>query len=324
MLVGMEKKKFALIGCGTIAERHANAIQQVGKLIAVYDVNIGSAINLAKSSNCDVINDLTALLNIGVDVVSICTPNWLHATQSILCLNAGLNVVCEKPMAIRSVHAHEMIEVAQRNNKQLFVVKQLRQYPNLIWLKDWLDEIGQEDVRSFEINCLWTRDSAYYTEWRGKIKTDGGTLYTQFSHYIDLLIWMFGEVDVFEFKYANQQHAYIEFEDCGSLSFRMKSGVTGTFNYSVNAKKDNVQNSMQVATAMGTIKLSGNFLEKLESAEIIFPTFDYSVFKKSESHYRVYDEVNKALHGLPNTATNGFDSIQSIELIEKIYQTMRL
>ncbi|MFT4094113.1 MAG: Gfo/Idh/MocA family oxidoreductase [Niabella sp.] len=323
-----QKLNFVIAGCGNIAIRHAAAITHCGRLLAVCDSNPLAAAQLARQYDCAAYTSLDQMLREqdAIDVVSICTPNWLHAPQSILCMQHGFHVLCEKPMAISAADAKNMIEVSEATGKTLFIVKQLRQYPHLIRLKAFIDSCRPGYVTGFRINCCWNRDNNYYRDWRGRKKTDGGTLYTQFSHYIDLMIWLFGAVKKFHFTSDNMQHPYIEFEDCGQLRFTMAAGFSGSFNYSVNADKDKIENEVSLFTRDGNTTLSGAFLENIHSTGITaFNITDTeNSTDKSKSHFKVYGEVTAALKGKTNTATTGADSIQSIQLIETIYNSLQL
>ena len=153
-----------------------------------------------------------------IDVVSICSPNGFHAEHSIGAFRKGFHVLCEKPMAISVYDCGEMIKEAERANKRLFIVKQNRYNPPVQAIKDALDEKRLGRIFSVKLNCFWNRNPEYYTQsdWKGTINLDGGTLYTQFSHFIDLLYWLFGDVKNVEAVTKNFMHdQIIEFEDTG-------------------------------------------------------------------------------------------------------------
>jgi predicted dehydrogenase len=138
----MNKIKFALVGCGRIAQRHAEHISNNGELIAVCDIDEEKADQLASKYGSKAYYDLDAMLNAeqGVDVVAICSPNGLHATHSIKALNKKFHVLCEKPMAISVNDCGEMIKAAERNNKRLFAIKQNRFNPPVAAIKEVIEE----------------------------------------------------------------------------------------------------------------------------------------------------------------------------------------
>src|SRR5215471_9458283 len=132
--------KFAIVGCGRIAQRHAEQIQVNGRLQAVCDIIYSKAELLGKQYSSNIYNSLDDLLSSerSLDVLVVCTPNGLHAQHTIMALNAGLNVLCEKPMAITTADCNNMIKTAEANNKKLFIVKQNRFNPPVLAVKELL------------------------------------------------------------------------------------------------------------------------------------------------------------------------------------------
>ena len=217
-----ENLRFGLIGCGRIAQRHGEHIQKVGILQAVCDVEVAKANEMGLKYGSNVYYDIDSLLKNehGLDVVSICSPNGLHAKHAIAALNAGVNVLCEKPMAITSYDCGEMIKAAERNNKRLFIIKQNRFNPPVVAIKEAIDKGQLGKIYSIQLNCFWNRNEDYYkNSWKGTKELDGGTLFTQFSHFIDLLYWMIGDVKKATALMGNFAHKQsIEFEDTGVVA----------------------------------------------------------------------------------------------------------
>src|SRR4029077_9039085 len=190
--------QFAIVGCGRIAQRHAEHIHNVGNLVAVCDIVPEKAADIAGKYKASFYNNIDELLKQEkkVDVISVCTPNGLHAEHSIKALQAGFHVLCEKPMALTTQDCSAMIHAAERSNKRLFIVKQNRFNPPVAAVKNLIDEGRLGKIFSVQLNCFWNRNPAYYkNSWKGTKALDGGTLFTQFSHFIDLLYWMIGDVD---------------------------------------------------------------------------------------------------------------------------------
>src|SRR5436190_645838 len=234
---------FAIIGCGNIAKRHAEQIQSVGKLVAVCDIIRSRAEELGKKYDAGVFTSIEELFagNKKIDIAVICTPNGLHAAHSVISLQAGCHVLCEKPMAINSSDCRAMIQEAKKAGKRLFVVKQNRFNPPVAVVKKLLDEKKLGVIYSIQLNCFWNRDVKYYeNSWKGTIELDGGTLFTQFSHFIDLIYWMIGDVKqakTFKKNFAHQN--IIEFEDTGVVILEFENGIIGTINYTVNSYQKN-------------------------------------------------------------------------------------
>ena len=180
---------FAILGCGRIAERHAAEMLKYGKVVAVCDIDNHSADEMAARTGAEAYYTIHELIqNVKVDLVAVCTPNGLHAEHSIMLLEAGMNVLCEKPMAINTFDCQRMIDTAESTGKLLFIVKQNRFNPPVESVKYLIDSGILGQIYSVQLNCFWNRGSGYYqSPWRGTKELDGGTLYTQFSHFIDLL-----------------------------------------------------------------------------------------------------------------------------------------
>ena len=333
------KPKFAIIGCGRIAKRHAEQINKVGKLVAVCDIVLENAAELAKEYDAKIYLSIEDLLinEKEVDIVSICTPNGLHAEHAIKSLKAHKHVLCEKPMSINGKDGHAMINASLIADRRLFIVKSARYNPLVAALKKLIDDDRLGNIYSFHLNCSWNRPSAYYSEnWRGTYALDGGTLYTQFSHYIDILFWLLGEHSSLAGYRKNLHHTNsIEFEDTGAISLEMKSGAIGTIHYSINACDMNHEICLNIVAEKGTIQLGGEFMNKLIYQQPAFintaliteinTSNDYGFYKGSMSkHDMVYTNVLKALKGEDNNVTDGADALKAVLFIEEFYNKIKL
>ncbi len=253
--------KFGIIGCGRIAQRHAEHINAKGELLAVCDVVKEKADAMAARYNAIAYYSVEDMLNEapGMDVVSICSPNGLHAVHAIAALNAGFHVLCEKPMALSAYDCGEMIKAAEHTNKRLFAIKQNRFNPPVEAVKKVLDEGRLGKIYSIQLSCFWNRNPDYYhNSWKGTLKLDGGTLYTQFSHFIDLLYWMAGDIKDVKALMDNYAHqGIIEFEDTGVVLLEFYSGAIGTINYTVNSYGKNMEGSLTLFVEKGTVNIGG-------------------------------------------------------------------
>lgn len=330
--------KFAIVGCGRIGSRHAKHISNQGTLVAVCDIKESEAKNLALNYNCPSFSSIDEMLSseIDIDVVSICSPNGLHAQHSIDSLKAGCHVICEKPMALSSYDCGEMIKQAELSNRRLFIVKQNRFNPPVVALKDLITQNRLGQIFSIHLSCFWNRNEDYYkNSWKGTRHLDGGTLYTQFSHFIDLLYWLFGDVDEVKADGNNYHHqGMIEFEDTGVLLLKFKSGAIGSVHYSVNSFNKNMEGSLTVIAEKGTVKVGGQYLNELEYQSIDNYTIkdlpegnspnNYGQYQGSMSnHDKVYENVIEVLTKGASIATNGFEGLKTVEIIEKAYKHIR-
>ena len=331
--------KFGIIGCGRIAERHAKLIQSFGSLVAVCDIIEEKAKKLAAIYNATACNSEIDMLqhHPEIDIVAVCSPNGLHAIHTINSLNAGCHVICEKPMALNVDDCKKMISNAEKNNKKLFVVKQNRFNPPVEAVKQLIDEGRLGKIFNVQLNCFWNRNNEYYAStWKGSKSLDGGTLFTQFSHFIDLLYWLIGDIDEVVSYTANYHHKnIIEFEDTGVAIFKFTSGPIGAINFSINSFDKNMEGSLTVLGEKGIVKIGGEYLNKLEYQHIKDyeikdlgtgnPANYYGTYSGSMSnHDRVYENVFEVLDKGKVFKNSSFDSLKTVEIINKIYSSAKI
>lgn len=329
--------QFAIVGCGRISKRHAENIQKVGRLKAVCDVIATRADALANAYNCTPYYSIDDLLKYEkeIDVISVCTPNGYHAEHSIKSLQAGKHVLCEKPLCITSAAAWQMIETEKFCRRNLFVVKSNRYNPVLMQLKEALDQGKLGRIYSFHLSCIWNRPEEYFEDWHGKQFPDGGILYTQFSHYIDAMIGLFGEVDEAKGWRKNFAHKNnVEFEDTGVATLSMKNGCIGSLHWSVNAFNKNHEIALTIVAENSTIRIGGEYLNEVQyqsaKNELQFvakqnTANDYLSYKGSISkHDEVYHHLIKALNKTDASFANAYDGLRTVETIEKIYKAIPL
>lgn len=327
--------QFAIIGCGRISRKHAENIVAVGgELQAVCDIVPEKADALASQFGAKAYYSIDDLLRNEkeIDIISVCTPNGYHAEHSIKSLQAGKHVLCEKPLCITSAAAWQMIETEKFSRRKLFVVKSTRFNPLLQDLKQLVDEGQLGEIYSFQLSCFWNRPAEYYTDWRGRLFPDGGTLYTQFSHYIDALLWLLGDLEKATGYAANKAHqTTIEFEDTGVVAVELQGNILGTINWSVNAYKKNCEISLTVMGEKGTVILGGEYLNELKYQQLEVPydfhtpdllSNNYGFYKGSMSnHKEVYESL---IHALQNNSPfiSSYDGLRTVEAIEKIYKAV--
>ena len=325
---------FAIVGCGRIASRHAEQIARLGILVAVCDIIEERADGFSEKYNCKGYYTLNSMLQHEkkIDVVAVCTPNGLHAVHSIQCLQSGSHVLCEKPLAITTHDAMAMITAATQARKNLFVVKQNRYNPPVEEIKRILDNKKLGKIYSFQLNCFWNRPAQYYKNtWKGSKDLDGGILFTQFSHFIDMLYWTLGDVKAVKSIIKNYNHPEIGIEDTGMVIFEMKSGVTGTLNYTINSYEKNMEGSFTIFGEKGTVKIGGQYLNILEYQNIqdyepqrlqaSAKANDYGYYEGSMSnHGKVYENLLVALKTENHSMPKAEDGLKTVEIIEMIYK----
>jgi UDP-N-acetyl-2-amino-2-deoxyglucuronate dehydrogenase len=239
-------------------------------------------------------------------------------------------------MCIKVPDGLAMIKAAEEANKKLFIVKSSRYTPCVQKLKEIIEKGSLGQLFSFQLNCVWNRPESYYANsWKGTLNLDGGTLFTQFSHYIDVLLWLLGDVDEINGFRKNASAKNIEFEDTGAVAIQLKNGAIGTLHYSVNAFEKNEEVSLTIVAENGTIKLGGEYMNEVvyqnpvlidvEQLDKSNSANDYVTYKGSMSnHNKVYENIINALNGDENTVTDGEAALKTVAFIEKIYTQIPL
>jgi predicted dehydrogenase len=332
-----KKIKFAVIGCGHIGKRHAEMIlgNSEAELVALSDIAPKESLGIEKY-NVPFYSSIEELLNAGlaIDVVNICTPNGLHSSQASLVLEKGCNVVVEKPIGLSKAKCEEVIFKALRNNKQVFAVMQNRYSPPSVWIKELIENKVLGDIFMVQLNCYWNRDARYYKKggWKGTQDLDGGTLFTQFSHFIDIMYWLFGDITNIQGKFKDFTHQdSTDFEDSGFVSFDFVDGGMGALNYSTAVASQNLESSITIIGEKGSVKIGGQYMNEVEVCNIegyempklaaANPPNDYGPYKGSAAnHHYVIENVIDTLKGRTTATTNAMEGLKVVEIIERIYQ----
>lgn len=336
----MKKKiNFAVIGCGHIGKRHAAMIvrNEGAKLVALVDILSKDDLDI-NEFNVPFFQSIEDLLksDLDIDVINIATPNGFHAEQAIIALNNKKHVVIEKPIALSKNDAENIIYKALNVNRQVFAVMQNRYSPPSTWIKKVIEDQILGQIYFVQINCYWNRDKRYYTKgsWHGNKNLDGGTLFTQFSHFIDIVYWLFGDIDNVKSKFFNFNHSNLtEFEDSGSITFDFIKGGNGILNYSTSVWDKNLESSMTIIAEKGTVKIGGQYMDKVEYCHIdgytlpvlppTNPGNDYGSYKGSaQNHNYIIDNVVNVLNNHANITTNALEGMKVVDIIERIYNSV--
>ncbi len=329
--------RFAVLGFGNIGQRHAQhiAAQSGAALTAICDTD-RSKRQMASGNypQIPVFESLEDLLISGnkADVLCVCTPNGLHAAHAIAALEAGLHVVVEKPMALSVAECDAMIAAAKKANRQLFAVKQNRYNPPVQAVKTLIENGQLGKVFLVQVNGFWNRNDAYYSQssWRGTKELDGGCLFTQFSHFVDILYYLNGPVTAAQGIISNYLHRHnTAFEDTGSFTLRAANGATVSFAFTTGAFRKNMEGSITVFGEKGTVKIGGQYLntieyQQLEGGEITLMDSgklpnQYGAYEGSMSnHDLVIQNVVATLNGhepMMTTAEEGREVVRIIQLM---------
>ena len=332
-----DKIKFAVIGCGHIGKRHAEMISRNDEceLVALCDNQDKTKLNLEQYS-IPFYHSLDELLKTEseIDVVSICTPNGLHAQQAINILEYNKHVVVEKPLGLTKAECEKVIYKSLRQNKHVFGVMQNRYSPPSQWIKSIIDTEKLGDIFMVQINCYWNRDDRYYKKegWKGVQNLDGGTLFTQFSHFIDIMYWLFGDVKNIQGKFKDFTHNNsTDFEDSGFVNFDFTDGGMGSLSYSTAVWDTNLESSMTIIGSKGSIKIGGQYMNEVEYCNIenyempklaaSNPANDYGSYKGSAAnHHYIIENVVDTLKERTPATTNALEGLKVVDIIERIYE----
>lgn len=329
--------KFAIVGCGHIGKRHAEMITRnpEAELIALCDIKPKEELNIEKF-DVPFYSDIDQLLlaTPEVDVITICTPNGLHAEQSIKALSAKHHVVCEKPLGLTKNSCEAMIFKSLQMSRQVFAVMQNRYSPPSVWLKEMIEEKRLGDILMVQSNMYWNRDERYYKKggWKGTQELDGGTLFTQFSHFIDIMYWLFGDIKNIEGKFADFTHKdQTEFEDSGIVNFKFINGGIGSINYSTAIWNKNMESSITIIGSKGSIKVGGQYMNEVDYCHVenyempelpeASPANDYGYYKGSAAnHHFIIENVIDTLKHRTSATTNALEGMKVVDIIERIYK----
>ena len=327
------KIKFGIIGLGHIGVRHAICINQHNNAIfqSAFDILPKNKwpVNQIKNK-C---SSFEELINQDIDVLNICTPNNLHATMAIDALNAGKHVVIEKPMTLSTIDAQSIINTSNRCKKSVFCVMQNRFSPTIIWLKKIILNNLLGKINIVSVHCFWNRNENYYlnSDWHGSKIKDGGPLFTQFSHFIDIIYWLFGDISNMSANfYSFNKRKYIEFEDSGIVKFNFLNDGVGVLNYSTAVWNKNLESSITIIGEHGSIKIGGQYMDTIDYCDIkdyVLPKLntntkcnDYGDYRGAASnHDKMINNVIEVLLRDEKIHTNADDGLRVVNIIESIY-----
>ena len=258
-------KKIALVGCGRIMERHIEAIAANPgiAIVQVCDRNEAKAKAAAERLGVPYVTDYRQIR--GADIVAVLTPSGLHPrhVSNVAELTDAAYIICEKPLSLTLREAYEVYRRVAKAGKILLPVYQNRYNPLVAFVKGLIAGGRLGKIHQFICNVLWNRNDDYFKiDWHGTSEFDGGVLYTQASHYVDMVHYFFGEVE--SHKGEGGSLRGFEVYDSVSAVLRFKSGVVGTINATVDVYEKNFATEFTLVAENGTIRLSGTNLNQID------------------------------------------------------------
>ena len=331
------KIRFALVGCGRIAQNHFAALKQHSEraeLVSICDIDTKSRDAAAILTGAKGFQNLNQLLaETSADIVVLTTPSGLHPSQTIEIAAAGRHVMTEKPMATRWHDGLRMVKACDDANVRLFVVKQNRRNATLQLLKRAIDEGRFGRIYMVNVNVFWTRPQEYYDSaaWRGTWEFDGGAFMNQASHYVDLLDWLVGPIESLH-AYTATLARNIEVEDTGVISIKWRSGALGSMNVTMLTYPKNLEGSITILGEKGTVRIGGVAVNEIQHWQFSEPHEADEAVKKASyettsvygfGHPLYYNNVIDVLRGTAEPETDGREGLKSLETLIATYLSAR-
>jgi predicted dehydrogenase len=331
---------FALVGCGKIAKRHSDllGLKKINgaNLVAVCDMVEENAKNIANKFSIPFftnMNDMMSDNNLDIDVVVVLTASGNHAKDVTELAKYGKHIVVEKPMSLTLNDADQMIHACDKAGIRLFVIKQNRFNVPIMKLKEAIDSGRFGKLVLGTVRVRWCRKQDYYDQnpWRGTWAMDGGVLTNQASHHIDLLEWMFGEVESV-FAISSTALANIEAEDTAVVNIKFKNGALGIIEATTAVRPSDLEGSISVMGEGGSVIVGGfaanelkiwNFENEIPEDNEMFDK--YSRNPENEigyAHQAYYEHVVDCINNNKQQLIDGLEGRKSLELINAIYESI--
>lgn len=332
--------RFGLIGCGRIAINHIKAVVANNLYLqAVCDIVPEHIDILFEKTGFDKetkrYTDYKTMIeeNPDLELVAIATDSGVHAEIALFCINKGLNVIIEKPMAMSMKDADAIVEAAEKNNVKVSVCHQNRFNVAVQKTRKALETGRFGKISHGSINVRWNRGKQYYDQalWRGKWASDGGCLFNQCIHGIDLLRWMMGEhIDSIYAVTKRQFHDYIECEDLGTAIIKFSNGAVGTVEGTVNVYPQNLEETLYIFGQTGTVKIGGKSTNNIDVWNFADETKDDEKNKGLEEqtsnvygngHISLYADVIDAIENDRPVYINAIEGRNAVETVLAIYES---
>ena len=335
---GTSGYRFNLVGCGRIAQRHAELLGgghiPGAALGAVCDVVSDRARDLGEKYGVPWFTDMHEMMtSVPCDAVSVLTDSGSHAQVTVALAPYGRHVLVEKPMALTLADADEMIRACDAHGIRLFVVKQNRFNVPIRKTREALESGRFGKIVMGTVRVRWCRDQAYYDQasWRGRWATDGGVLSNQASHHVDVLEWMLGDV-VSVFAMARTALVDIEAEDTAVVLLRFKSGALGVIEATTATRPKDLEGSLSILGERGAVEVGGFALNHMKTWQFTEsePGDDEVLAKYSVNppdvygfgHRSYYEHVVDCLRNERAHLVDGLEGRRSLELITAIYESI--
>lgn len=331
--------KYALIGCGRISPNHIEAARNNNlEFAAMCDVLPAAMQEKTDKFGLDSVRkytDYKELLAIEKpELVAICTESGKHAAIAIDCINAGCNVIIEKPIALSISDAQAIIDAAETKGVLVCANHQNRFNKSVQYIRKALEEGRFGKLSHGAAHVRWNRGVGYYTQapWRGTWAQDGGCLMNQCIHNIDLLRWMMGDEVDEVMAYTDQlQHPYLEAEDLGMAIVKFKNGAYGLIEGTTDVYPKNLEETLYIFGESGTAKAAGasdnvieawNFADGKDDPQVVIDTYSENPPNiYGFGHTPLYADVIEAIQTGRKPYVDGEAGKRALELVLAIYKS---
>ncbi len=334
----MSNLRFALIGCGNIARKHAHAVHERldgAELAAFVDPNLSRAQDFAKKYGASAFGSIAEMMQrLGdqIDVFTVLTPSGAHCCNVLELSKYSRPIIVEKPMALRLEDADRMIEACDAHGAKLFVVHQNRYNLPIVKVREALAQGRFGRLVLGTVRLRWTRDQAYYDSesWRGTWAHDGGVFMNQAAHHIDMLTWFMGNVEAVR-SMASTRLVNIEAEDTGVAVVRFNSGALGVLEATTATRPKDLEGSISILGEKGSVVIGGffmnelvtwNFADKQPIDDVIFEQFGRNPSDLGYNHAEYLRGVIDSIRSEKAGLVDGFEGRRSLELITAIYESI--
>ncbi len=335
--------KYALIGCGRISVNHIKAAKDNHfEIKAICDIVPGNMELLLEKNGFDKKTGIRCYTNYkemiyenDIDLVSIATYSGFHAEIACFCIQHGINVIIEKPMAMSIRDANKIIELSEIYNIKVCVCHQNRFNIAVQKMREAMEQNRFGRISHGSVHVRWNRDRNYYTQalWRGTWKNDGGALMNQCIHGIDLLRWMMGDGIEEVYGVVRQQfHNYLEAEDIGMAVIKFSNGSIGTIEGTTNVFPRNLEETFYIFGEKGTVKLGGKSVNNIDVWDFADETGSDMDNKGLEEtidnvygngHTPLFADMVSAIENNRKPYVDAYAGRRAIELVLAVYKSAK-
>lgn len=314
--------KYALIGCGRIATNHIKAaVNNQLEITAVCDIQAEHMKALLEKHGLQADDSIKRYMDYKImieeakpELVSIATESGIHAEIAIFCINHGVHVIIEKPMAMSMADANKIIRLSEEKKVKVSACHQNRFNIAIQEMRQALEAGRFGKLSHGSIHVRWNRNQNYYTQapWRGTWAQDGGALMNQCIHGIDLLRWTFGgEIEEVYGQTRQQFHDYLEAEDVGMAVVKFKKGAIATIEGTTNVYPKNLEETLYIFGEKGTVKIGGTSTNNID-------VWDFADETEADRKNKGLEEATSNVYGNGHTSLFA-DVVDAIQTDRKPY-----